>query len=97
MPGGGSKPGERRGGRQKGTPNKTTTSVKSALIEAFEKMGGVKAFAKWGQENPTEFYKLYVKMLPQEVHASGPNGAPLPAPIIRIVRGEKEPSTNGHG
>jgi hypothetical protein len=31
MSGGGSKPGERRGGRQKGTPNKATQSVKELL------------------------------------------------------------------
>lgn len=29
MAGGGSKPGERRGGRQKGTPNKATADVKA--------------------------------------------------------------------
>jgi hypothetical protein len=29
MPGGGSKPGERRGGRAKGTPNKVTAEVKA--------------------------------------------------------------------
>ena len=31
MPGGGSKPGERRGGRQRGTPNKTLTEQAQAL------------------------------------------------------------------
>jgi hypothetical protein len=31
MPGGGSKPGERRGGRKPGTPNKATLSVKEKL------------------------------------------------------------------
>lgn len=33
MPGGGSKPGERRGGRQKGTPNKHTAMTREALWE----------------------------------------------------------------
>ncbi len=31
MPGGGSKPGERRGGRQKGTPNKRSDEVRAQL------------------------------------------------------------------
>lgn len=31
MPGGGSKPGERRGGRQKGTPNKRTLAEREAI------------------------------------------------------------------
>jgi hypothetical protein len=35
MPGGGSKPGERRGGRQRGTPNKTLTRSTRALLILF--------------------------------------------------------------
>jgi hypothetical protein len=34
MPGGGSKPGERRGGRQKGTGNKLTADIK-AIAQSF--------------------------------------------------------------
>src|SRR5688572_27672470 len=33
MPGGGSEPGERRGGRQKGTPNKATAEVRELAGE----------------------------------------------------------------
>lgn len=66
----GSKPGERRGGRQKGTPNKTTTAVKEALGAAFEGLGGVPQLQTWAEANPTEFYKLWVKMLPQDVNAN---------------------------
>lgn len=58
--------GIKTGGRKKGTPNKTTTEVKAALIEAFDELGGVDALAKWGAENPTEFYKLWVKILPTQ-------------------------------
>ncbi len=61
--------GERIGGRQKGTPNKTTKAVKDALSECFDKMGGVESLMKWGNDNPTEFYKLWVKMLPTEIKA----------------------------
>jgi hypothetical protein len=50
MPGGGSKPGERRGGRKKGTPNKATAEVKdiasqwgpAAIRRAAEMAGLVK-------------------------------------------------------
>lgn len=35
MPGG-SKPGERRGGRQNGTPNKTTHTLKQTILGALE-------------------------------------------------------------
>ena len=37
MPGGGSKPGERRGGRKRGTPNKTLTEQAQALAAKMAK------------------------------------------------------------
>lgn len=64
-------------GRKKGSVNKTTASVKQALTDAFVKMGGVPSLVTWGKENPTEFYKLYVKLLPTDVQLSGPEGGPL--------------------
>lgn len=71
--------GEKTGGRQKGTPNKSTAAVKNALSEAFDKLGGVDSLVAWGKEEPAEFYKLWVKMLPQEVKAehTGADGEPL--------------------
>lgn len=61
------KPGRKKtGGRKKGTPNKATTEVKKALSEAFDQMGGVQHLVTWGKENPTEFYKLWVKILPAQ-------------------------------
>lgn len=63
-------------GRVKGVPNKTTVAVKAALAEAFENLGGVPSLVKWGQENQTEFYKLWAKLLPTEV--TGPGGGPIP-------------------
>lgn len=70
-------------GRPKGTPNKTTAAVKEALTLAFKGLGGVPALVKWAKtaENRGEFYKLWAKMLPQEV--TGADGQDF---IIRIVR-----------
>lgn len=62
-------------GRPKGSPNKTTTSVKAALMQAFEGIGGAESFTAWAKKNPDEFYKIWVRMLPQEV--TGADGAPL--------------------
>jgi hypothetical protein len=36
----GSKPGERRGGRQKGTPNKVTRTLQEAILQALDEAGG---------------------------------------------------------
>jgi hypothetical protein len=55
------------GGRQKGTPNKTTVKVKEAFEAAFEQLGGVDALVTWGQAERSEFYKLYAKLLPVQV------------------------------
>ncbi len=57
------------GGRKPGSVNKVTASIKAALSEAFDNLGGVQALTHWGAENPTEFYKLWAKMLPNEINA----------------------------
>lgn len=36
-----------------------------AMDEAFELIGGVPRLAMWADANPTEFYRLYGKTLPQ--------------------------------
>ncbi|MDA8165425.1 MAG: hypothetical protein M0017_10400 [Desulfobacteraceae bacterium] len=55
-------------GRKKGTPNKATASVRAALEEAFEQLGGVETLAQWAEDNPGEFFKLWVKILPRDVN-----------------------------
>lgn len=57
-------------GRPKGSVNKSTASVKAALQEAFEGMGGVEALKTWGKDNPQLFYPIWSKLLPTEMHVS---------------------------
>lgn len=38
--------------------------VVNAFASAFELIGGVPRLALWANQNPTEFYKLFGKMLP---------------------------------
>lgn len=78
--------GKKVGGRKKGTPNKSTVSVKEALQAAFDGMGGMAALKAWGEQEPTEFYKIWSKMLPQEVKSeiSGKDGAPI-APVMNVT------------
>ena len=54
-------------GRKKGQVNKITKSVKEALAEAFENMGGIPSLVRWGRLNPGVFYKLWVRLLPIQV------------------------------
>jgi hypothetical protein len=89
MAGKGSAPGERRGGRKKGTPNKSTASVKAALLECFEGWGGVASLLKWAKKNPTEFVKAWVKMLPAEHELRG-------GLVLKLVEEIVEASGNHH-
>lgn len=81
MAGRGSKPGERRGGRGKGTPNKTTAVFKQAVLNVFNKNGGEKWFADWAKSEPTEFFKIASRLIPQEV-----NGAIDGSLTVKILR-----------
>lgn len=67
MPGGGSKPGERRGGRKKGTPNKVPGAVRDMVLAALEKKGGVKYLERQADENPTAFMTLVGKVMPTQI------------------------------
>lgn len=58
--------GVKTGGRKKGTPNRVTSTVKDNVLAVFDKIGGVAAMATWAQENPTDFYRIYARMLPTE-------------------------------
>lgn len=58
------------GGRRKGTPNKTTRALRDSLLEVFAELqneagGGNAHFLDWARDNPTEFYKLTLRILPR--------------------------------
>lgn len=79
----GAKPGERRGGRKKGTPNKMSADIKTAILEAFQEAGGAKYLKKVAMENPQVFCTLVGKVLPMQV--TGEGGGPL-----RITWGDSD-------
>jgi hypothetical protein len=72
-----SRKGVRLGGRQKGTPNKTTVFMKEAVLQAFNEMGGVPALVAWGKKevNKKAFYQIAARLIPNEVVGAG--GSPL--------------------
>jgi hypothetical protein len=70
-------PGDPRAGRTKGSANKLTRAAKEAFGLAFEKLGGVKALTEWAEDNRTEFYRLYARLIPTEQHIANPDGTPL--------------------
>jgi hypothetical protein len=63
-------------GKPKGAKNKITKSVKEVVFDAFNLMQGdpkVNIFS-WGQSNPTEFYKIAAKLIPNEVKSDITSG-----------------------
>lgn len=81
----GANTGNRGKGRPKGSLNKTTASIKQALTEAFEMTGGVKSLVKWANQNETEFYRLWSKLVPQDVTVAGQDGGPIMV-TVRFVK-----------
>ncbi len=58
-------------GRPKGAPNKTTMAAREAFQAAFDEIGGIEHLKTWAEDNPTEFYKLYGRLIPIDVNARG--------------------------
>lgn len=57
-------------GRESGSSNKTTVAAKQAFQLAFDGLGGVTALQEWAKDNQTEFFKLFSKLIPQDVNAT---------------------------
>ena len=81
---------KKTGGRQAGTPNKITSLVKNALIDAFEQIGGVENLVEWGRENQTDFYKLWVKVLPSQDGEKVIDNKPIEVIIKRAGKPSKD-------
>lgn len=74
-------------GRPKGSPNKVHASMKQAIAEAFEQLGGTERMVQWAMEDPkhlTEFYKLAARLIPVETNVSGANGGPIQT-VLEVV------------
>ena len=78
--------GYKTGGRQRGTPNNITRALKDAVQTAYGAIGGDSAFATWAKANPTEFYKIAARLIPQEMRHSD-DGGQLVVNILRFAPG----------
>lgn len=70
------------GGRVKGTPNKTTASMKAAFESVYRDLQDKHGdgtpnghFLSWALDNETDFYKLASKLIP--VQLTGEGGGPV--------------------
>ena len=63
------------GGRPKGAKNILSGAAKENIQAVFVRLGSTAQMAKWAEENQTEFYKIYARLLPHEV--TGQDGGPI--------------------
>ena len=85
------KPGERVVGRQKGTPNQLTASIKDAIHNAFEELGGTSYLVHVGRTDPRTFCALLSKLLPTKL--SNADGSPLLAALTELTDAQLEART----
>lgn len=64
-------------GRPKGSKDKLTRDAKQAFQYAFDKLGGADKLADWAQDNTTDFYKLFARMIPVDNRHSDAEGKAL--------------------
>jgi hypothetical protein len=86
----GSKPGERRGGRQKGTPNRETKALRELILGALEENGGQDYLTAQARQNPVAFLTLLGKVLPMTL-AGDPNAPVHTVSRIELVAVEPQP------
>ena len=84
-------PGERPIGRAKGTPNKITQSVKEAVENAFDKLGGASYLVHVGRNDPRTFCALLSKLLPTKL--ANADGSPLLAALTELTDAQLEART----
>lgn len=60
-------------GRPKGSPNKITKNIRSAVEEAFQKAGGAEYLYKLAVDDPKTFVPLLAKLLPMQVSGDPEN------------------------
>lgn len=71
--------GVKTGGRQKGTPNKTTALLKDAILKAAEQAGDgdmTEYLTQQARLNPGPFLSLLGKVLPMQISGDD-DGGPL--------------------
>lgn len=63
----------------------TVKQAREQLTQAFEDMGGIPALVKWGKKFPTEFYRLWARLIPKD--APAPDTAlPLEALLEKLAQ-----------
>jgi len=68
---------------------KVTTQARDNLAAAFDLMGGVPALVVWGRSNPTDFYRLWSRLIPREA-AETSTALPLEDLLAKLASREQQ-------
>lgn len=66
---------------------KNMVQARENLSLAFDLIGGVPALVVWGRENPTEFFRIWARLIPKEA-AESPNQLPLETLLEKLASRE---------
>lgn len=69
---------------------KVTVKARDDLAMAFDLMGGVPALVVWGRSNPTEFYRLWARLIPRPAEDASA-ALPLESLLARLAEKESTP------
>lgn len=68
---------------------KVMTAARDNLARAFDLMGGVPALVVWGRSNPTEFYRIWARLIPKE-SAESTQALPLETLLSKLASREEQ-------
>lgn len=68
-------------------PPKAVKATRDQLMEAFDLMGGVPELVKWGKKNPTEFFRIWARLIPKD--APDPDNGKMPLETLLAKLAER--------
>lgn len=88
--------GRKTGGRQPGSPNKTTAAVKELIEGALSDLGGKKWLVKAAKKQPGAFMNLISKLIPRDLNVSGEVKHTLEQLVMQSMRKDDHPGDKPH-
>ena len=94
-------PGNRSGGRPRGSPNKSTLDirvVKREILASWHRIGGKSRLDEWAKANFGEYIKLIARLLPADIDLAMPadeptwSGLPNSTPYLEELVARSRPT-----
>jgi hypothetical protein len=79
-------------GRPKGSPNKITQTIRDAILQSFDIVGGPKYLAKMAIEQPAAYLGLLGKVLPTQVKMEVNQPVAITFQVVEAAEVEQQPA-----